>query len=108
MLRGFAMSKKERVVCAAVKVYITNDNYSEPVVVAGIDYQSINNSGLVSAVAHPTYCNMNRLGFVTNKNRFVDPAEALRIALDSRQLGKEVVERMIHECAITLKPEDLY
>lgn len=79
------MSKQERVVCAAVKVCITNDNYSEPVVVAGIDYQAINNSGLLSAVGHPTYCNMNHLGFITNKNRFVGAKEAMKIAIKSGQ-----------------------
>lgn len=127
------MSKQEKIVCAAVKVCITNDNYSEPVVVAGIDYQAINNSGLLSAVEHPTYCNMNHLGFITNKNRFVDPVEAMRIAVKAEQVGgilwKKVEARMLNDCGfidrskvkrkaidetiknyleLPLRPEDLY
>lgn len=94
------MIKQEKIVCAAVKVYITNNNYSEPVVVAGVDYQTINASGLVSAVAHPTYCNMNHLGFITNENRFVDAKEALKITGWGNQLRFKDRKYLL--------PEDLY
>lgn len=96
------MSKQERVVCAAVKVSIVKDGYEGSRVVKGIDYKSIHQDGLLSEITHPTYCNVFISGFITNKNRFVDPVEATEIAYNARQLSRTLREGTL------LKPEDLY
>ena len=104
------MSKQERVVCAAIrrvgKGYLDRLSECIDICLQYDDEYSTANYHSERDVGIEFHEEVK--GFITNKNRFVDPAEALRIALDSKQLEKDVIDRMIHECAITLKPEDLY
>ena len=97
------MSKQERVVCAAVEVnkYASNGKYL-PMIFTGCYYEDIKESYLykkdigIGAVAYIVD------GFITNKNRFVDPVEATEIAYNARQLSRTLRE------GTPLKPEDLY
>lgn len=79
------MSKQEKIVCAAIYVMSVKDGYEGTHIVKGVNYEEINKDGLLSEISHPTFCNMFIRGFVTNKNRFVDPVKAMKIAIEARQ-----------------------
>ena len=127
------MSKQEKIVCAAIYVMSVKDGYEGTHIVKGVNYEEINKDGLLSEISHPTFCNAFISGFITNKNRFVDPVEAMRIAVKAEQVGgilwKKVEARMLNDCGFIdrskvkrkaidetiknylefpLRPEDLY
>lgn len=93
--------KQEKIVCAAVEVnkYSSNGKYL-PMVFAGCYYEDIKESYLyrkdigVGSVAYIVE------GFITNKNRFVDPYEALKISGIGNQLRFQKRKYLL--------PEDLY
>lgn len=95
------MSKKEKIVCAAVEVnkYGCNGKYL-PMVFAGCYYDDIKKSFLyrkdmsIGAVAYVVD------GFITNKNRFIDAKEALEISGLKNQLRFKDRDYLL--------PEDLY
>lgn len=123
-------NKQERIVCAAIKVSLVKDGYQGINIVTGVDYKSIVEGGLISEISHPTYCNIFIRGFITNKNRFVDPKEAADIALEfdqvisvnklwdafgqaQEEVEKDLLQEKIYQKGSQilqegLKPEDLY
>lgn len=94
------MSKQEKIVCAAIYVMSVKDRYTGSRVVKGVDYESIMEDGILSEIAHQTYCDMFIQGFITNKNRFVNPKEALEISGLGNQLRFKDRKYLL--------PEDLY
>lgn len=69
------MDKQEKIVCAAIQFQFKdyeNDGYFPPQHICGVDYKFIE---IPRAYTAP------RMGFATNKNRFVDPVEAQQIAI---------------------------
>lgn len=99
--------KQEKIVCAAIYVMPVKDGYEGSPVVKGINYESIMKDGILSEIAHPTYCRVFTHGFVTNKNRFVDALEARRIASDAGQAPMVVLTSNPPKIK-PLLPEDLY
>lgn len=97
------MTKQERIVCAAVKVVVTKEDYSGTHIFKGLSYEDIYDDGILRYVAHPSFTNIFRNGFITNHNRFVDPKNAFVIAVNAQQVtprgGNDIPD---------LKPEDLY
>lgn len=97
------MSKQEKIVCAAVEVYVIpiENWYASPFthifkVVNHKDYKEEEIYSYLEILDEPVF------GFITNKNRFVDPIEATEIAYNARQLSRTLRE------GTPLKPEDLY
>lgn len=93
------MDKQEKIVCAAVKF----DYMIHSEVVICLDYDDnrvrdhISNDISYGVIGEKTH------GFITNKNRFVDPKNAFVIAVNAGQIspygGNDIPE---------LKPSDLY
>jgi len=80
------MSKQEKIVCAAIKFAIQKEDYKGEKVVAGVDYKSIVDGGVLRYLTHPDATNIWKLGFFTNANRFVDAREAVIIASHANQI----------------------
>lgn len=88
------MSKQERVVCAAVELYVipVENWYASPFthvfkVVNHEDYKEEELYSYLEILDEPVF------GFITNKNRFVDPKEAMEIHLNTiMQLEKPFIE----------------
>lgn len=118
------MSKQEKIVCAAVRVWAGDDENIELFVNYPAKYLTGN-----AQIGYAGY----QKGFITNKNRFADPVEAMKIAVEADQVGgilwKKVEARMLNDCGFIdrskvkgkaidetiksylefpLKPEDLY
>lgn len=97
------MSKQEKIVCAAVEF---ETNSGKDIIMC------LRHDGDPRVENHRFHLadyginedeNYNEvLGFITNKNRFVDPVEATEIAYNARQLSRTLRE------GTPLKPEDLY
>lgn len=136
------MSKQEKIVCAAVEIRVFNDvvEMCSTVVVPCVDHDDGDPSVTIDKL-NPLLAEMWTLGrlevlnkgFITNKNRFVDPVEAMKIAVEADQVGgifwQKVEARMLNDCGFIdrskvkrkaidetiknylefpLKPEDLY
>lgn len=130
------MSKQEKIVCAALRVTWTGVlNLEHDMVLCGPHYEFIRRNGLYMNLKYGEFQETvnHEKGFITNKNRFVDPVEAMGIAVKAEQVGgilwKKVEARMLNDCGFIdrskvkgkaidetiksylefpLKPEDLY
>lgn len=95
------MDKQERIVCAAVKLNLGDAERVELYVYypesLAEQYATIGSIGFVK-------------GFITNKNRFVDPKEAWEIAEDAEQINYDTIDYSCYEenGYQELNPEDLY
>lgn len=71
------MENKEMVVCAAVRKWAGNKEEVE----IFVDYpdEYLTNNAQIGYVGYQN-------GFITNKNRFVDPKEAMKIAVEAKQI----------------------
>lgn len=94
------MSKQEKIVCAAIKVLIARDGYNGSRIVKGVDYMSILEDKIIFEITDHYCGSVLNYGFVTNKNRFVDPREALEISGLGNQLKFKDRKYLL--------PEDLY
>ncbi len=131
------MSKKEKIVCAAVrfeKEHVRTGIESN-INVLCVNYGDENIEEARFRFENNSYYFVNREieGFITNKNRFVDQREAMKIALKANQISsvEEVAIRVSHHKSLgntstarveasalvsmvelylarELKPEDLY
>lgn len=95
------MSKQEKIVCAAVEVYVIpiENWYASPFthifkVVNHKDYKEEEIYSYLEILDEPVF------GFITNKNRFVDAEEALKITGWGNQLRFKDRKYLL--------PEDLY
>lgn len=89
------MSKQEKVVCAAFRFVFS---CCEEIVLT-LDYKMNYHA---QDLYGREYLTGFEKGFITSKNRFVDPVEATEIAYNARQLSRTLRE------GTPLKPEDLY
>ena len=91
---------KEKIVCAAINVLVAREGYRGSSVVKGVDYTSILEDKIIFEIADAYYGTVFEYGFITNKNRFVDPEEALKISGLCSQLRFKDRKYLL--------PEDLY
>ena len=103
------MSKQERVVCAAIKRvgkgYLDRLSECIDICLQYDDEYSTANYHSERDVGIEFHEEVK--GFITNKNRFVDPVEARNIAVEARQVV--MIRLMTDPPKIApLKPEDLY
>lgn len=96
------MSKQEKVVCAAIKIEWFDGYRKGSTEFLGIDYKIIRTDAVYEMFFDDYKFLSEVMGFITNKNRFVDPVEATEIAYNARQLSRTLRE------GTPLKPEDLY
>ena len=84
------MSEKEKIVCAAIQYNawdICQEKYrDEPFYICGLDYESIMESDAYVQCCILKSTINDKKGFITNKDRFVDPREAMKIAIDAGQI----------------------
>ena len=115
------MNKQEKVVCQGVNFIIRDFNechedqdngftYHVPFILSA-DEMSVScaRSAIIDDIESGENWEIVRedIGFITNKNRFVDPVEARNIAVEARQVV--MIRLMTDPPKIApLKPEDLY
>lgn len=94
------MSKQEKVVCAAIRTIGTDGKCERCLISVGVDYHFIQEQEGYENI-HDIESILSEIrGFITNKNRFVDPAEALKITGRGNQLRFKDRKYLL--------PEDLY
>jgi len=94
------VSKQEKIVCAAIKTVGTNGESERSLISIGVDYHFIQEQeGYESFYDTETVLTEVR-GFITSRNRFVDPREALEISGLGNQLRFKDRKYLL--------PEDLY
>ncbi len=94
------MSKQEKVVCAAIRTIGTDGKCERCLISVGVDYHFIQEQEGYENI-HDIESILSEIrGFITNKNRFVDPAEALKITGWGNQLRFKDRKYLL--------PEDLY
>ena len=98
-----SLSKKEVIVCAALRVAWTGVfNLQHDEVLCGPHYDFIRRNGLYMNLKYGEFQETvnHEKGFITNKNRFVTPQEALQLT------GRQ--NEMRFQNRDYLLPEDLY
>ena len=80
------MSKQEKVVCAAIRTIGTDGKCERCLISVGVDYHFIQEQEGYENIHDIESILSEVRGFITNKNRFVDPAEALKITGWGNQL----------------------
>lgn len=111
--------KQERIVCAAVRLsylfigdYNTGTKIRNYHVVCGVTYDSIRDDSLFRERRFNYSDGFESVdGFITNKNRFVDPIEARKIAAHAGQASwfyERLLDEIPDQRLKPLKPEDLY
>lgn len=80
------MSKQEKVVCAAIRTIGTDGKCERCLISVGVDYHFIQEQEGYENIHDIESILSEVRGFITNKNRFVDPAEALKITGWENQL----------------------
>ena len=89
----------ERVVCAAIKVNLENDEFILPCVRHGFGFQLLRKLGIKGKTTQ---------GFLTNKNSFLNRTQALSLCKENGQLPETVVWSKIDQHTDELFSEDLY
>ncbi|UNM95930.1 hypothetical protein MMG00_12115 [Ignatzschineria rhizosphaerae] len=81
--------KQERIVGASLLVsYETSDKYDNELRIDGADWGFIRGGQVYSNIRDVYGIHGQSEGFFTNKNRFVDPKEAMGIAIEAGQLSE--------------------
>lgn len=76
------MSKKEKVVCAALSIgYETSERCNNEMRLNGVDWSLIRGSDAYKEIRIFLGVTSTREGFTTSKDRFVDPVEAKKISV---------------------------
>lgn len=78
--------KREKIVCAAIKTVGTNGESKRSLISIGVDYHFIQEQEGYEGFYDTETVLTEIRGFITNKNRFVDPREAMAIAINAKQI----------------------
>ncbi|GAA5100646.1 hypothetical protein [Wohlfahrtiimonas larvae] len=81
----------EKIVCAAIEVKYSMGGECAIGILCGVDYQSIRDNPIFSSL-YDNNIYSEKHGFMTNSGRFVDPKEAMNIAINAGQL-KVIIEK---------------
>ena len=94
------MSKQEKIVCGAITVTWLDDKRVRGSRFLGVDYEKIQSNEFYELLYDSEVILKEKRGFITSKNRFVDPEEALEITGWGNQLRFKDRKYLL--------PEDLY
>lgn len=94
--------KPERILCAAIDYSAKCKNEEQSFVAVGLSYELIRKDWSYNKLF--CYETGSQIGFLTTHNRFVQPREAFRIAVDAEQIPFDGNEKLSE---MEFKPEDL-
>ena len=100
-------NKQEKIVCAAIRTIGTDGKCERCLISVGVDYHFIQEQEGYENIHDIESILSEVRGFITNKNRFVDPKKAMKIAVAACQVKNDFMLMSDPPQYRNLKPEDL-